>query len=54
MALPGQEGTAAALVKRIAAKLLDLDREIKDLDKTIADYFCDHPYAQIIESLPGF
>lgn len=53
LALPGQDGTAA-LVKRIAAKLLDLDREIKDLDKTIADRFRDHPYARIIESLPGF
>jgi transposase len=53
LALPGQDGTAA-LVKRIAAKLLELDREIKDLDKTIADRFRDHPYARIIESLPGF
>lgn len=53
VALPGQDGTAA-LVKRIAAKLLDLDREIKDLDKTIAERFRDHPYARIIESLPGF
>jgi transposase len=53
LALPGEIGTAA-LVKRIAAKLLDLDREIKDLDKTIAERFRDHPYAQIIESLPGF
>jgi transposase len=53
LALPGQDGTAA-LVKRIAAKLLELDREIKDLDKTIADRFRDHPYARIVESLPGF
>jgi hypothetical protein len=53
LALPGQDGTAA-LVKRVAAKLLELDREIKDLDKTIADRFRDHPYARIIESLPGF
>ena len=53
LALPGQAGTAA-LVKRIAAKLLELDREIKDLDKTIAERFRDHPYARIIESLPGF
>lgn len=53
VALPGEDGTAA-LVKRIAAKLLDLDREIKDLDKTIAERFRDHPYARIIESLPGF
>jgi transposase len=53
LVLPGQDGTAA-LVRRIAAKLLDLDREIKDLDKTIAERFRDHPYARIIESLPGF
>ena len=53
LALPGEAGTAA-LVKRMAAKLLDLDREIKELDKTIADRFRDHPYARIIESLPGF
>lgn len=52
LALPGETGTAA-LVKRIAAKLLELDREIKDLDKTIAERFRDHPYARIIESLPG-
>jgi hypothetical protein len=52
LALPGQDGTAA-LVKRIAAKLLELDREIKHIDKTIAERFRDHPYARIIESLPG-
>ncbi|MGO9154413.1 IS110 family transposase [Mycobacterium sp.] len=53
LALPGEAGTAA-LIKRIAVRLLDLDREIKDLDKTIAERFRDHPYARIIESLPGF
>ncbi|MCW2659088.1 MAG: family transposase [Mycobacterium sp.] len=53
LALPGQAGTAA-LVKRMAAKLLELDREIKDIDKTITERFRDHPYARIIESLPGF
>lgn len=53
LTLPGETGTAA-LVKRVAAKLLELDREIKDLDKTIAERFRDHPYARIIESLPGF
>lgn len=46
LALPGQDGTAA-LVRRMAAKLLELDREIKDLDKTIAKRFRDHPYARI-------
>src|SRR4029077_10973146 len=44
----------AALVQRLAGKLLDLDHEIKDIDKTITERFRDHPYAHIIESLPGF
>jgi transposase len=53
LALPGEAGTAA-LVKRTARKLLDLDREIKDIDKTITERFRAHPHARIIESLPGF
>ena len=53
LALPGEAGTAA-LIKRLAGKLLDLDREIKDIDKTITERFRDHPHARIIESLPGF
>lgn len=53
LALPGQAGTAM-LVKRLACKLLELDREIKDIDRTITERFRDHPYARIIESLPGF
>jgi transposase len=53
LALPGEAGTAA-LVKRLAHRLLELDREIKDVDKTITERFRDHPYAHIIESLPGF
>lgn len=53
LVLPGETGTAA-LVKRLARKLLDLDREIKDIDKTITERFREHPYARIIESLPGF
>jgi hypothetical protein len=44
LALPGQDGTAA-LVKRLARKLIELDREIKDIDKTITERFRDHPYA---------
>ena len=42
LALPGEAG-AATLVKRQARKLLDLDREIKDTDKMIAERFRDHP-----------
>ncbi|UAK30835.1 IS110 family transposase [Nocardia asteroides] len=52
IAVPG-EADAAVLVKRIAGKLLDLDREIKDTDKLIAKRFRAHPWARIIESLPG-
>jgi transposase len=52
VALPG-EATTAVLIKQIARKLLDLDREIKDTGKLITSRFRDHPQAQIIESLPG-
>jgi transposase len=50
--LPG-EATTAVLVKQLARKLLDLDREIKDTGKLIASRFRAHPQAAIIESLPG-
>ncbi len=50
--VPG-EATTATLIKRLAAKLLDIDREIKDLDKQITTRFREHPQAGIIESLPG-
>lgn len=52
LVLPGEADTAM-LVKRIARKLLDLDREIKDTDKLITARFREHPWAHIIESLPG-
>jgi transposase len=52
IALPGEADTAM-LVKRQARKLLDLDREIKEVDKLIATRFRTHPWAKIIESLPG-
>jgi transposase len=50
--LPG-ESTTATLVTRLARQLLDLDREIKDLDKLITQRFRAHPQATIIESMPG-
>ncbi len=50
--LPG-EATTALLIKRLARKLLDLDREIKDTGKLITSRFRTHPQARIIESLPG-
>ncbi|MER6170878.1 IS110 family transposase [Streptosporangium sp. NPDC001681] len=52
VALPG-EVTTALLVKQMARKLLDLDREIKDAGKLITSRFRAHPQAEIIESLPG-
>jgi hypothetical protein len=52
VALPG-EATTALLVKQMARKLLDLDREIKDTDKLITNWFREHPQARILESLPG-
>lgn len=50
--LPG-ETTSAALIARLAAQLLELDRQIKDTDKLITDRFRAHPQSRIIESLPG-
>jgi transposase len=50
--LPGETGTAK-LINKLAAKLLDLDREIKEMDKQITELFRSHPSAKIIESLPG-
>lgn len=47
------EATTAALVARLARRLLDLDREIKDTDKLLTDRFRTHPQAKIIESMPG-
>ena len=41
LALPGEGGTAA-LVKRLAHRLLDLQREINDIDRTITERFRDH------------
>lgn len=50
--LPG-ESTTARLITRLARHLLDLDREIKELDKLITERFREHPQAKIIESMPG-
>jgi transposase len=52
VALPG-EATTAELIKRLSRQLLNLDREIKDLDKQLTNRFRAHPQAKIIESLPG-
>lgn len=53
IALP-TETTVAPLIARLAAQLLDLDREIKDLDKQITGTFGEHPHAARITSVNGF
>lgn len=52
VALPG-ESTSATLINRLARQLLELDRDIKNLDKLITERFRTHPQATIIESMPG-
>jgi transposase len=52
VSLPG-EATTGALITQLARRLLDLDHEIKDLDKQITARFRNHPQAHIIESMPG-
>ncbi|MGI5200279.1 IS110 family transposase [Spirillospora sp. CA-108201] len=52
LALPG-EATTAMLAKRLARRLLDLDREIKDITKMITARFRAHHQGAILESLLG-
>lgn len=53
LALPA-ESITAALIARLARQLLDLDREIKELDKQLTERFDDHPDAERITSVDGF
>ena len=53
VALAG-ESVTAPLIARLARQLLELDREIKDLGKQLADRFGEHPDAGPITSLDGF
>lgn len=50
--LPAEHVTAS-LTARLAGQLLDLDREIKQLDKQIAARLAGHPWAEILTSVPG-
>jgi transposase len=50
--LPAQEVTAG-LIAQLASDLLELDRRLKELDKTISQRLAGHPQATIICSLPG-
>jgi hypothetical protein len=42
------ESVTAALIARLACQLLDLDREIKDLNGRLGDRFAEHPHAEHI------
>ncbi|MFM9700532.1 transposase [Streptomyces europaeiscabiei] len=50
--LPGEK-IAADMAARIAEGVLVLDAEIAELDALIVARFHDHPYAKVIETLPG-
>lgn len=53
VALPAESATAP-LISRLAQQLLELDREIKDLDKHIAGRFGEHPHAGRMAAYAGF
>jgi transposase len=48
------EAATAPLIARLAAQLLELDREIKDLDALITKRFEQHEHAPRITSVDGF
>ena len=50
--LPGQ-GAAAVIAADLADHLLRVRRQIKDLDKAIAQAVAEHPQAEVLLSLPG-
>lgn len=47
------EQVAADLVKTLADRVLGIDSETRNLDKTTATLFRSHPYAHILKSMPG-
>jgi hypothetical protein len=47
------EALAAQLIARLATAVLDLDRQIADLDKMISERFKTHDRAQVITSMVG-
>ncbi|MGX1546933.1 IS110 family transposase [Streptomyces adustus] len=51
-AVPGQR-LGAAMVARLAREVMALDEEIAETDALIERRFRDHPYAEIILSMPG-
>ncbi|MFD8079894.1 IS110 family transposase [Streptomyces sp. NPDC059718] len=51
-AVPGEK-LGAAVVARLAREVMALDEEIAETDALIERRFRDHPYAEIILSMPG-
>ncbi|MFE9882669.1 IS110 family transposase [Streptomyces sp. NPDC005784] len=51
-ALPGEK-LAASMVARLAKGVMALEEEIAELDTLIEARFHEHPYAEVIRSLPG-
>jgi transposase len=47
------EAVAADLVARLAATVIELDRQLADLDKLVADRFRTHRHAEVIASMVG-
>jgi transposase len=47
------ETTAASLIARLAATVLDLDEQLAETDKLIAARFQAHPHAPVIASMTG-
>jgi transposase len=52
--VPPSEAITAPLISRLARQLLDLDREIKDLDNQITRTFDEPSHAGSITSVDGF
>lgn len=50
--IPGED-TAAMLIARLATTVLDLNAQLAEIDKLIADRFRSHPNAAIITSMIG-
>jgi transposase len=51
--LPGQD-LAATILSELAQAILSLDERVKSLDAQISHVFDQHPYAPVIQSMPGF
>lgn len=50
--LPG-EAVAASLIARLALDVIDLDRQLAEVDALIAERFRDHRHAEVLASMTG-